>query len=323
MYLLILILCNSYLNNQNFPYSYEESNKFESNDEKYNFQEIDILSYNVWALPVWMPQSGIGNRYERISSHLLQSDHDIICLQESFNKRFRKKLIEKLGNRYYHTDNHLCSQNIFGPVRRDCHGGLMTLSKYPIISEEFHEYERNEEMRFEEKIGHKGFLVSIIDCPGQVMAIINTHLYAGPYSDDETQRLHQIKQIHKFLQCNSLLNQMPVFLIGDLNINHPDIVNAPKSKVYQFIINEMRFTDFAPNLNENYYTIDYSRNMYSGNNNGKQKLDYCMLRSVESFQCTVMTQEAIYADQQANSDHLGWQTIICLDNNMNEISWSE
>ncbi|NNE26300.1 MAG: hypothetical protein HKN09_05615 [Saprospiraceae bacterium] len=279
-------------------------------------ESIDFLSYNVWALPVWLPKVGINRRFDKIGNQLSNGHYEVICFQEAFMKRFRKKIFNRLGSTYYSQADYACSNTILGPIKRDCNGGLMTFSKYPILFESFIEFPIYEDMRVEEIIGHKGFLISLINGPNGKFYVINTHLYAGPSERDEFQRLRQIEFMKSIIDEEFQNNDYPLILMGDLNVDHPNTCKTRgigNSPVYSYIKNIMGFIDTAPDIDENNFTIDKSRNKYSGSKNGKQKLDYCFYKSPEHTILNIVKFGTDFYGPQSYSDHLALYTTIHIE----------
>ena len=285
-------------------------------------ETLDLLSYNVWALPVWLPKVGLNKRFDKIGKTLISSKYDIICFQEAFMKRFRKKIFSELGKAYYSDADYLCSNTILGPIKRDCNGGLMTFSKFPILFESFIEFPIYEDMRIEEQIGHKGFLISLIDGPKGHFYVINTHLYAGPKERDEFQRLKQIEYMSSIIKEELFEENLPIILMGDLNIDHPYTCKqkgSSTSPVYSYITKLMGFVDTAPEIGDKHFTVDRSRNKYSGSKNGKQKLDYCLYRTPEDIVCNIIRFGTDFFGSMSFSDHLGFYSSIHIErkNNIN------
>ncbi len=275
--------------------------------------KLHLVSFNAWALPVWIPKSDQKMRYKRIPSKLLATEADIICIQEAFAKKFRKTILPALYNDYYTYSNYRCNKSIAGPVVKDCHGGLMTFSKYPIINERFFEYPVHNNMRIEERIGEKGFLVSSIKIESETIYIINTHLYAGLNYEDELRRVEQIQYLNDVLSQLHPNNSKDIFLLGDLNIRHPDVAQKrkePISIVYDYIIKQMKFVDTAPSITSEDLTVDKSKNHYCGDSNGSQKLDYCLYRSAHNEKHSIISTEVLFKGEESISDHMAWSVVI-------------
>ncbi len=292
------------IENRNSPYSeFDDSNN------------ITILSINVWGLPIWLPRMDQQNRYDKIASSVLQLSPDIICVQEAFAKSFRKKFLPKIPKSYYTSSDYTCNTNIVWPIQKDCYGGLMTFSIYPVLSETFYQYPVWPGMRIEEKMGKKGFLVTTIAIEDRVVNILNTHLYAGNKAKDELFRMKQITYMDSILNSLTSFQQNESFLVGDLNISHPQVSElycADYSSVYNFIQNNMGFKDPVNTLSKNDFTIDHNKNRYTPSSGALEKLDYCLYRSIFSPTFVWESSKTLFQGQEAISDHLGWMSVFTL-----------
>jgi len=237
---------------------------------------------------------------------LLAQNADIICIQEAFSRKFRKKILPVMENHYHSYSDFRCNKKIFWPLHKDCHGGLMTFSKFPIIDEAYFAYPKVENMRVDEIIGEKGFLLSTINIDADTAYIINTHLYAGLNEQDEANRLKQIRFMHHILDSLGVISKQ-IFLLGDINIIHPQVSklrDKPFSDVYKYIYEEMNFRDTAPALRASDYTVDRNCNSYSGNKNGSQKLDYCFYKSPNDRFLKLLDYGTVFKGKNSISDHM-------------------
>lgn len=282
-------------------------------DEDFN---ISAISYNVWALPIKLPGHNQNYRFSRIGDSLLTRDFEIICLQEVFNPKVRANLLKKLSDHYFTFSDYSCNQPILGNlIQRDCHGGLMTLSKYPIIQEKFYAFNTSENSSLIEKIGHKGFMLSTILWNNQLINIVNTHLYAGNSSKASNHRMKQIMEIEYILNQNEYFRKYPTVLFGDLNTQYPfnNSNNLQfENKEYHYLTHQMGFKDSYLQQNELHYTINPSLNSFGSKNNNKQKLDYIMIHVPEkwAYHLTLLEPQIDFYGPSSLSDHMGWKANI-------------
>ena len=197
-------------------------------------------------------------------------------------------------------------------LTKDCHGGLMTLSKFPILDEFFTAFPEADKMKISERIGSKGFITTkIVNQEQDTLIIINTHLYAGGTLKDESHRMRQISYMDSVLNAKGLYNYRCI-LSGDLNVEHPQVArerNKPKSPVYDFVIKKMDFVDSAPELMNDTYTIDPGRNYYNTTAKAKQKLDYILTRKElnEESRWSVASANSEFGEERSYSDHLAFR----------------
>lgn len=290
--------------------SYESS--FDSGD---NRSSLSLLTINLWGLPVKLPGHAQKERFQNIPQMLFKGQQDIICVQEIFSKRLRKRLLKSIPSSYAVFSDYSCNETIFGWVKKDCHGGLMTLSKYPIIEETFYRYPKSRDMRLEERAGEKGFLLTKIRINEEYIYVINTHLYSGPSEVDEMHRLRQIKYMHEVLSEIPSFNHHYAIMLGDLNVRHPELAELtgrPSSSVYAYIQDEMRFEEYDLNRDANIYTIDYHQNDYTPEGEDLQKLDYIMYRDPRGYAQQKEKSTVVFKNDEAISDHLGLSCSVLL-----------
>ena len=275
-----------------------------------------FLTYNVWGLPYWTPTLDKRNRYPSLPDSLLMAGTDIICLQETFDDKLRKYILNYLSDSYYYNSNYLCNRNFLGLINLDCFGGLMTFSKYPIKWEQFYTHEITQEMKYDEKIGQKGFLISKLKTEIGDINIINIHLHSGRIEKDDQIRLKQLKYLKEKIEEHALFDD-PTILTGDLNIIHPSVSDlepvSVKSKSYSFIVDSLNFEDSVPKLTSDDYTYDHTKNPYATVFQKAQKLDYCFYKIPDTFQASVNHHEVVFNKGNILSDHFGFATSIRLE----------
>ena len=267
---------------------------------------LDLLSYNTWGLPIELFGHDHDRRFSSMADSILDLNKDIICLQETFHPRLRENLLTQLGKKYYTFSDYRCSSEIVPFIEKDCNGGLMTLSIYPIISEKFYQYPTSDQTSIIEKIGSKGFLLSVIKYGNRHINIINTHLYAGDNNHAEMMRLEQLSYMNSILNTE-LAKEIPTFMVGDINIHHPNV--AP-SDAYQYIQNNMFFTDTKPTLEAQDFTSDSNCNMYVSADNKPSKLDYIFYKSYNNNSPKVLHQSRCLDGENPMSDHFGWSVTM-------------
>ena len=276
--------------------------------------ECSLLTYNLWGLPVWVPRSNQRQRFTELAKVLAEREETILCLQETFSKKLRQKLIPRLQENFHVYSDYNKSKRIAGLVPIDQKGGLMTLSKYPIVEEQFFQYPLNKKMRWEERFARKGFIWTKIKMPRGYINIINTHLYASGNNPSEQQRLLQIQYMEKVLDTIPDFYKFPTMLLGDINICHPYVSqkypHRTQSLVYDYLLSEMNFIDSMPDICDDDCTIHCDRNHYVSANNDLQKLDYCFLHIPDNYTHEIIHQAPLFDGMDAMSDHLAWYTKI-------------
>ena len=183
-----------------------------------------IISYNICALPYYINLYGDPHkRINNIIKFLKRLSADVICLQEVFDKKIRKKIIDKLSKNYkiyYNEDK----------SRFKFNDGLMILTKNKILYKKSIKYKNS---CGEDSFSTKGIIyITIkhkINNRFKKITIVNTHLNANAIFSTknicEKVRIKQIKQLNNTLK--NIKNN--ILLCGDLNIDINNNINTYKS----------------------------------------------------------------------------------------------
>jgi len=188
-------------------------------------ENIRILSYNIFLRPPPVHDKLSDYKDERVKliGERVIPNYDIIAFEEAFgslNKR-RESLIEagkKNGLEYHHSD---ASQSICN-LKVD--GGLLLLSKYPIIEKDKIEYPRG---CHSDWLAVKGALyVRLKVGNNKHINVFSTHLqasyeeYPPPDSKAVKVRMKQALLLHKFIYKHMKNHENePCFVMGDFNVD--------------------------------------------------------------------------------------------------------
>lgn len=296
------------------------------NEHKNNI--LKLLTFNVWGLPVWLPKIDKVKRYKSIPDSISSICADIVCLQEAFDPKLDIRIINEMKNTgYYYNNDYFCTKNLLLIFRKDCFGGLMTFSRYPILWEYYFPHLIQAEMKVDEKIGMKGFLITKIQSPWGGMIVVNIHLYSGRSNRDENIRLNQIKYLMFKLDSLSVANQ-PIIIQGDLNLIHPGVIKSNinntqynKSSVYDFLASQMSFVDTKTTIKEEDLTYDVLNNQYAGifynRFEQRQKFDFCLYK-FGNLNVISTSASTIFKFPFAISDHYGVYTQIEIEKVINK-----
>ena len=270
---------------------------------------LGVLSYNVWALPVPLPGMARKARLPPIPLALLSEGADIIALQEAFDVRFRGFVTSYLAATHRAHQSTPCERSIARLVRADCLGGLLTLVRFPVVDQRFEPHALTEDMRSDERMGGKGFMVSTLETPIGAIDVLNLHLYAGREPEDEAQRLMQVRDIARVLEEHGSLDR-PLVLLGDLNVVHPSLArDGVTSPTFAFLVDSLDFVDAAPASAATRLTYDVETNPYAdvwyNRFEGRQIFDYVMVRLPPGFELEVTAGRLVLTGDDALSDHFG------------------
>ena len=270
---------------------------------------LRVLSYNVWALPVPLPGMARRARLPRVAAALSAEGADIIALQEAFDVRFRGFVTSYLSETHPRHRSTPCERSIAGLVRADCMGGLLTLTRSPVVDQRFEPHALTEDMRSDERLGGKGFMVSTLETPIGPVDVLNIHLYAGRDPADEAKRLMQVRDLARVLEEHGSLDR-PLVLLGDLNVVHPSLASdGVTSPTFAFLVDSLGFVDAAPASAGSRFTYDVETNPYAdiwyNRFEGRQIFDYVMVRVPPGFELDVGARHLVLTGDDALSDHFG------------------
>ncbi len=302
-FLIFLLVDSKAISNaEPLPVSFPKGLFSYSEVENSCIDQFSILTFNTWGLPVRLPGHDQASRFPKIPAAIQSANAAIVCLQETFHPELRHQIAAQLFDDYpFHTE-HQCQKSILPFLAKDCYGGLLTLSKFPIISEKFYPFPVNDEYSLIERIGNKGFLLTTLSVNHTRIHVVNTHLYAGHSPLAELHRKDQIEYMHQILQTLGQNNE-PVFLAGDINVHHPC---TAFSNVYEALTNDMLWQDVQPIIDETHFTSDKVTNKYVSHQEPRAKLDYIFFQAPDVFSVQVLSSQK-WVDQYPHlSDHFGW-----------------
>ena len=191
------------------------------NDIILNKDNLKIVSYNIDGLFAHYIHLNYINISKYIRNLLIEDNVDIICLQEVWEKNIEDMI-----------KNNLKDLNLYiaqPPTNlKYCvgeHSGLLTISKYPIVFQDYHKYDL---LNFTCSFTNKGLQHIRIIRNNSKYDIINTHLQSSfnkcGLMYQNTAEL-QLKQILKYVNEN---NVEKCIILGDLNLHTPFIKDILK-----------------------------------------------------------------------------------------------
>jgi endonuclease/exonuclease/phosphatase family metal-dependent hydrolase len=213
-------------------------------------KHINITAYNIFLRPPLVKNNESDHKDARLREFIKQlSEFDIVCLQEMFgflNKR-KHKLIRcaaKAGFLYYADST---SPSFFTSFVVD--GGLLVLSRFPILASEFKPYPYG---IFSDALSQKGVLYTKIQVKDEILHLFSTHTQASYFGENQKYpiiaRADQFTMLRQFIKTilpkNNYKEGEMVLIVGDFNVDsrHPHI-DSDKIKDYS------GFKEY-PHLNE-------------------------------------------------------------------------
>jgi endonuclease/exonuclease/phosphatase family metal-dependent hydrolase len=223
--------------------------------------KIKIITINCFDTPLSLKRSA---RIKHLISELILFKADVICFQELiFLKRVRRisKIFEDTG---YHT--------FFTPGKRLNRGGLLIVSRYPIISSEYVKFKSQAtpfSFQLTDRLLRKGYQKIIVDIDGKTFSIINTHLVSLYKRVSGKENIILLKQFLEFL--NGIKEEKERAIVaGDFNM-------ALSENLYKELQEKTNLYD--PLRGENLVTVSkcntQRKNFYKIRND--TRLDYILL----------------------------------------------
>ena len=166
-------------------------------------KRIKLLTYNIFLRPPPVKNNESDWKNERLIDFLQEiENYDIICLQEafeSFNTRINElvRIANKAGFFFF------CSSPIpsfFSKYSVD--GGLLILSRFPILSHEFVPFDYGV---LSDALAYKGYLMAHLKIAESNIVIINTHTQASYFQSSEEHWVKIVINILKNLYIESKL----------------------------------------------------------------------------------------------------------------------
>jgi endonuclease/exonuclease/phosphatase family metal-dependent hydrolase len=145
---------------------------------------LTVTTFNVWGLPSWVNWAS-GSRFRKIADTLPQIGSDVVLMQEVWTRHCFDELSQEAlkTNRNWWTASARRRGTFLGQ------NGLLTLSRYPIISASVRHFSS---ARLPDSLMHKGALKVTIDAGGQRFNIWNVHLQDGESSQVRSQQIAEL-----------------------------------------------------------------------------------------------------------------------------------
>jgi len=249
---------------------------------------LKIVSFNIWDVPYWF----VKNRQQRIrhiAAYLQSLDAEIICLQESFDVHHRRVLYEQLGVARYYASGGFEETRQAPLALFDTTGGLVILSKFPILQSHFRPFQQFTPSLIE-RIGRKGVLEATLDTPYGMMQVLNIHLHGGKTFLAHSIRVKQLKSVVERMQ---LPRNFPTILAGDFNedslMDQTHLVKLLQSRNLTHSLHCKPYQCMPSYRTENPLVNNWlNRSRYS------RRLDYIFVSFTEEFDWKVVQYEPLY-----------------------------
>lgn len=167
---------------------------------------LKVMTYNIWALPVIA--SHIGERFELLPEYM--KGYDVLMLQEVFASG-RDDFLRVLAKEYPYQTKMLNKPgvNIYD-------GGVMIVSRYPIVSQGQYVYP---DCTGSDCFADKGLNYAEVIKQGKAYHLLATHTASFDTDTARDYRQRQFRQMSEFASALNIPSDETVIYGGDFNVN--------------------------------------------------------------------------------------------------------
>ena len=227
--------------------------------------ELSVLTYNIYMRwPTWIFKDDHDWRAEHIPAHV--RGYDVVVLQEAFADEQRDTMLRVMSDDYpYHTqplgENEFFSHN----------GGVMILSRWPIVDEAYRVFEGCDGSDCMVK---KGIVHAVINKSGEQIHVFGLHLQAQ--KEYAEARVGQFQQVGAFMESRDVAADEVVLVAGDFNV---DYYSDNLDGEFSALTGELGLVLPADELRPSY---DKGTNSYT-EEDVSERLDYIFLQQTSSY----------------------------------------
>ncbi len=277
---------------------------------------LRAVTFNAWALPVPIPSQQKRRRLNRLPGALAALGADVIVIQELFDVRARRRLLRELCPPYAAAPDAMRTRRILGLVPSDVTGGLLVLSRLPIVRSRFIPHSLGPGTKVDERLGRKGTMIVHVESPIGRVIVLAVHLYAGTRPEDARVRSAQLTRLLGALDAEA--DRDPVVLAGDINASptvgfpEPPGPRNPLRPEYAALEKAGFFDTMQPNSTPPARCATWvpSRNRYAAlpyqETKTDERYDYVLVRPGCAHTWAVRAARTVFERAETQlSDHLG------------------
>lgn len=200
-----------------------------------SFSILTFLTFNFLGIPLL--SRNYAKRLCYLIKQLQEIQPDIICLQEVWLRRTRKRIVSELKKHEY--------KYFFHPTSGIRLNGLLTCSKHEIIHESSADLKPifgGMNFSIVEMPGSKGYSHTTIRMGKTNLHIINVHLsvdWSGEHKEGSNYNKVQIKAIDELAEVVSSLGDEKTVVVGDFNFR-------PSCWLYEKLLSSTGLKDIVP-----------------------------------------------------------------------------
>ncbi|CAI5732288.1 unnamed protein product [Hyaloperonospora brassicae] len=183
---------------------------------------LQVLQYNLFGRPYEVSKDGQRERLQRVPESLdrISKSIDVVTLAEADIQTQRDDMLaqfQKFG--FHHVTSILHDPDPFTSL---LNGGVMIVSKWPIVREAQHVY-RNA-CHYSDCLAAKGVkyarILKTVDGVSKIFNVFATHMQAWSTLEGRSDRIEQAKQMRQFIDAIGIPHHEPLLLAGDFNVDN-------------------------------------------------------------------------------------------------------
>ncbi|KAF1783297.1 Vacuolar protein sorting-associated protein 13, C-terminal [Phytophthora cactorum] len=183
---------------------------------------FEVLQYNLFGRPYEVSKDGQSERLQRVpeSLHRISETIDVVTFAEADIQTQRDEMLDQFRNFGFNYSTTILHDP--DPFTSLLNGGVMVVSKWPIIREAQHVY-RNA-CHYSDCLAAKGVkyarLLKNVDGICKIFNVFATHMQAWSTPAGRSDRIQQAKQMRQFIDAIGIPHHEPLILAGDFNVDN-------------------------------------------------------------------------------------------------------
>ncbi|KAG7377332.1 hypothetical protein PHYBOEH_000922 [Phytophthora boehmeriae] len=183
---------------------------------------FEVLQYNLFGRPYEVSRDGQSERLAKVPESLIQISQtiDAVTFAEADLKTEREAMLAQ-----FHKHGFQYATSILhdpDPFTSLLNGGVMIVSKWPIIREAQHVYRGA--CHYSDCLAAKGVkyarLLKTVDGKSKVFNVFATHMQAWSTPEGRADRIQQAQQMRHFIDAMGIPHHEPLIFAGDFNVDN-------------------------------------------------------------------------------------------------------
>lgn len=187
---------------------YVINDDFQIQEKSHYSNELNVLTYNTWALLPGIEAKNTGNRLDTIASYM--KNYDVVVFQEVFDPILTARFRSNVAKEYPYLTEIPWK---FGKILT---GGSFIASRWPIEAQDAVVYDA---CRADGCLAGKGVNYAKIRKGSHAYHVFGTHTHAYTGTEDIAVRFAQLAQFKALIDSKNIPYAEPVIMAGDFNVD--------------------------------------------------------------------------------------------------------